>query len=813
MVDQFLRLIKLPELIKKRVIFLWSLNFLYQVGFIIAWVVITALYLQTFGIQNLIWLFLVEAVLLLTGSLIGRPFFLRYSVNKFLYVVTALVIVSVLAEYALRNQPVIFFGVALIAKSLLYPQFRIAFFRKTESFFSPNSARLALPIVETAHTIGTIFSSVVVIVLLEFFQTYEVFYFWLVPLIGMLALCAFESKFIDTIEDLTAYKPTKATKQFSWNMYKKFRTQPFIMLLVGLILAKAALFTVVEYEFTKEVNTHFTEKHETVTISWDYMQANLLQSAKKSASGAIHTSKEFISDKVDTLTSQNIAHENIAHDLGILSFIFGMIALVMKLFVTRRVMERFGIFKTIFIYFSGMLWWIIMLALGQTDMRFVRGYEHGFFSLFASPYHLNFYGSSAEDREIIRHGLEGVIQPIGNILGVGLVLSLHWWNLPLSFGMLGLCLLVIWIVYSGYGNFGRFTLTNFFATKNVEEKISILEVIGHPRSDAAPVVLARRVVHQNQHPILRKKIILTLEKMQQPEVIHSYLNILGKPAEDTQIKIHILESLLLFPRLKKYCQSKAFTDARLLETLKELFASTTNKHLKKLVVMNIFQHISNHKTVAFLQQSFEESDDEMMAIMLRSCMNFNDPEIISFLSPLLKHKNPRVQSHAIMACWRFGNKQVLESALEELFHADDEAKKISAIYAVGELRLHAFTRKLKRFSNKTDGVMRVHTLIALLKLDRREYIKPFIEIVLGPDDTLAIKAFRMRKRLPLDIKEKLETAVYMQVSKQIHAIIKEQDRVANWLQKISLQKQLKLKRLYSIVGGYESIYVLEQLEN
>jgi hypothetical protein len=71
----------------------------------------------------------------------------------------------------------------------------------------------------------------------------------------------------------------------------------------------------------------------------------------------------------------------------------------------------------------------------------------------------------------------------------------------------------------------------------------------------------------------------------------------------------------------------------------------------------------------------------------------------------------------------------------------------------------------------------------------------------------------MRKRLPLDIKEKLETAVYMQVSKQIHAIIKEQDRVANWLQKISLQKQLKLKRLYSIVGGYESIYVLEQLEN
>lgn len=811
MLDSFFRIIKLPELIKKRVIFLWSLNFLYQVGFIIAWVVITSLYLQSFGIQNLIWLFLVEAILLLTGSLIGRPFFLKYPVNNFLYIVAALVMVSLLGEYFLQSQPVVFFAIALGAKSLLYPQFRIAFFRKTESFFTPNSARQALPLVETAETIGTIVSSIIVIVLLQFFDTHEVLYFWLIPLFGILGLCAFESKFIDNIEGLSENKPVRSSQQFSWKIYQKFRAQPFIMLLIVLIFAKSALFTVVEYEFTKEVNTNFTEKHEVVNISWKYLQANLLKSAQATANEIVHSSKEFVTEQVEQVTSQHIAHENIAHDLGILSFIFGLIALVMKLFITSRVMERFGIFKTMFIYFSGMLWWVAMLAFGQTDMRFVRGYEHGFFSLFASPYHLNFYGSAAEDRELIRHGLEGVVQPIGNILGVGLILALHWWHIPLSIGMLGLCLIVLWIVFSGYGAFGNFTLTNFFAAKNIEEKINILEVIGHPRSDKAPVVLAKRVTHQQQEPVLRKKMILALEKMQQPAVVHSYLDILTQPTEGNDIKIHILESLLSFPHLKTYCRAKAFTDARLLATLEALFQSTENHHLKKLVVMNIFQHISNHKTVAFLQQSLKDSDDEMIAVMLRSCMNFDDPEIISFLSPFLDHQNPRVQSHAIMACWRFGNKQLLETRLEAMFHADAETKKISAIYAVGELRLHSFTRKLKKFAQKFDGILLVHALIALLKLDRREYVNPFIDVVLGMDEKLAIKAFRMRKRLPLDIREKLETAVYLQVSKQIHAIIKDQGRVENWLQQLSVKKRLHLKRLYSIVGRYESIYVLEKI--
>ena len=61
----------------------------------------------------------------------------------------------------------VIFAIALLAKSLIYPQVQLGLFKKIESFFSPNMARKAIPFIETAETAGLVFGSLFALGILQ----------------------------------------------------------------------------------------------------------------------------------------------------------------------------------------------------------------------------------------------------------------------------------------------------------------------------------------------------------------------------------------------------------------------------------------------------------------------------------------------------------------------------------------------------------------------------------------------------------------------------------------------------------------------
>lgn len=802
----------LPGTVRRRVGFLWSINFLYQTGFILSWVVITSLFIEQFGINNLLGLFFLEALLMVIGSALGRTFFLKYKDNHFLLGSLICLAISLAGAFFFRDTKILFFVFAIIGKSLIYPQLRIGLLRKIESFFSPRTGRKAIPVIESAETVGTIVSATFIVLLLNIFLAEDILYFWGISLGLMAVALVSEEKFICKIKDFKEGEILNY-KNVSKNIFSLHQRKQFQRALMALILFQGILFGVVEYEFTKEVNFEFTHEKE-FTFNWQSMKSSVFKETLEEVVEIEKSAEKFVTKKVQKFTSSKIAHENIAHDLGLLSLLFGVISLIFKLGITSKIIKKIGSFRTIQLYFSGLFAFFMFYLFGKTSMYWVRGYEHSCHSLFASPYHVSFYSTDAKKREFLRHLLEGILKPIGIIIAVGGIVFLQNYGLPSNYLMIPLGIAVIILSTKLHKEYEQYTLENFFSTKSIEERIHILEVVGEFKQKKSAKILAEYLVKRKDEPqILREKIIETLTHLKNPSIIHEYLEILNNPNESIELKKRILESIISWKSLKSYCKKNAFTEVRLLETLESLFNKAHDHYTKKIVIMNIFSHIPSSKTVAFLRMLLKNHDPEIISICLRSCKDFSDPEIVSEIKPYLFHTSSRVKAHAIVAIWNFySRKNELQEILCDMLAGHTEEEKISAIYALGELKQKKYKQKIQKVFQESTGFLKAHCIIALLKFGYTEYVNELLRIISGEDEHLAKRVFHMRKRLPHEIREKVEIESQKYISEKIQNILQQECiQETNDLKKISVSNKQLLHRLYEFTGRYENMYVLSKI--
>ncbi|NJP03968.1 hypothetical protein HC823_01755 [Candidatus Gracilibacteria bacterium] len=219
-----------------------------------------------------------------------------------------------------------FFGMAILAKNLFYPQIRIALLRKTEEFFSPKQATHAIPIIDSALTLGVIISSALLIGLFEFFTTSAVLFIWFIPLALMVVMLFHESNIIGYIPNLISEIVEVPRRKYA-HAFRKIREVPFLKLLILVLVLQSSLTAVTEFEFMKELSSYFTDGHGGGTpIPLDSFQASLfLDQVRELGTHTVET--------IQHLTSNAVAHHTLAHDLGVLSLIFGCIALFVEGFL------------------------------------------------------------------------------------------------------------------------------------------------------------------------------------------------------------------------------------------------------------------------------------------------------------------------------------------------------------------------------------------------------------------------------------------------------------------------------------------------
>lgn len=783
-----------------RVNYMWSLQFLWQVGFVFAWTVVTALFLDIFGIQNILYLFLIDAWLLIAGSYLAHFCFLRMPIHQFLYVNVLATLGFLALAWFGRDNPVMFFTGVILAKDLFFSQVRIATLRRNEELMSPTEATHLMPVVETALTIGTIVGAGAFLYLLSFLPSKQVLFFWVVPLLALIVLIHFGPRYLRDIPQIHKLSKPEAEEndQIQFGALKKIR---FLWLMSLVILIQGVLWSVLEFEFLSSLTEHVQSHPPQFELPAQEIQANLLHNAIPEVTEAAH--------KVAEKSSAYMEY-SMAHALGFLELLFGLVALLVQGLLASRVLKHFGVVHTMLIYFLGLLGVVATFALGGISMNLVKGYKHGFHALFMSSYHLSFYSIFSKNRESVRHFLEGFIYPAGIIAGVGLMIICAQFMIPLSYLMVVLVSALALLMMPMREAFTYLSKRNLKSDQCILTKMHSIEVLGQRGHHQAMKHLGAELLRTDLHPVVREKIVVTLSRINDPEVIHIYVQILRSKTESDELKVKILESSLKLEALSDYWAKHAFSQYHLLETLKEFFAKTDNPHLRKLIVMNIFAHLPTSQVVPFFLEVLENSNEELKSVCLRSAGEiFSDPEVVYYVRKWLDHPNPKVRGYALIALWKFEDHEVLGQKIDAMLASDDEKELIAGIYTIGEVQDETRELHLMQLEDHPSEEVHMHVLVALAKLGDDRCVESLLDILFAEDEDRARRVFGMLKRAP-KIRSKLKRAIQLEVSQRVMQIlIEEQIKTASHLKRLPAKTRRYLSRLYRLAERYDELLHLE----
>lgn len=786
-----------------RVRFMWILRFLFQVGFVFAWTIVTAVFIDLFTISKVLYLLLIDAGIFLLGSFVANYFFIQKEHDSFLIstILGTIACVSIAALF--RHNTIVFLGLALLAKDFFFAQLGIGILRKNESLFSPSEAQRIMPILESSLTIGTIMASALFLLLLTIFKVETLFVFWIIPL-GIMFFMVFSAKKI-LREIPTLSKHTEVAKSSVFEHFVDAQNIPFLKYMTLVVFLQAALFSMVEFEFLKSIDTNI--KHSAMeSIDLTQMQTSVISDSLQKVEAVGH---EIVSE-VKSVSSEIFVYDTMAHSLGVFSLFFGLVALMVQLFLTHQFIRRIGIVNTMLVYISGLLGTIALFLFGGIGMGSVKTFQHGAHSLFEAPYHITFYSIFSHSREHIRYFFEGIVKPLGVILGVTMLISLQYFSKSVEVGAMGVvALFIISFAFMMKSKFTKLSKENLRSNQNISAKLHAVEVLAQKGHEKSAEALGEELLQSTTDDIVKEKIIHTISKINDPHSVHVYLEILTNQSTNQETKIQILDSLLKFTNLKNYWESHVFSQHHLLRVLQDIFDHTTHTHLKKLVVMNIFKHLPPHKVADYFLQTLKTSDCELQAICLRSASEiFNDPEMVYYVRDYLSQGTPKLKGYAIIALWKFDDQQWLSRIIAQLLRGNRE-ERIAAIYAIGEIKGDKWRNDLRNLLNTKDLGVKVQVLVALMKLKEVSIIDQVMEILLGQDTQLSRKMFFMLKRVPKEIRDIIKNEISFQVSGRVlEILVSESITHRQHLQKLSGEIKRYLRHLYRLGEKYDDLVLI-----
>ncbi len=789
----------------------WSLRCLYQIGFIISWTVLTALFVEQFGVEHLLWLFLVEAILMIIGTVFSSFFLSRFPLRAYLFTNIVLTLVALIIGFGYEITDMKFFIFLLLAKDVFAFQTSVALYRQDEHFFSPSEAVKMLPFVESAITVGVVLGAGLTVQFLNILDTQQVLWLWGWALVAMALIVTSLPVWLRAIPQFSM-KGEKAKKIHKNPLVEGFqclKKVKFLKYIMVVIVLQSAIVSVIEFEFTKDVQSHILpqEIHAEKMHSSYPLHASFLQEVKEKFVDIAEEAKST----VQAVSTNLIVHKTLAHDLGMFHLLFGLGALLVQLILTPKVIGRLGVIGTMLSYNVMIFFSLIGLLVGYGNINTLRAMQHGLHSLGDAPYHISFYSYVSSVRESIRLFLEGIIRPLGILVGVGILL---WVPSGLTFYfILGCTVLLLLLSPLLRSSFTHLSQKNIeLAADAVTEKMHAIEVLAQRGHHNPVLILAKELEKENISEIIEKKVIKTLTTIDSPEILHTYLEMLRSSKVSMKRKERILVSLLNMKSLEAYWQKHVFGQYHLIRVLKELFRGASSRYFRKLIVMNMFLHLPLHEVVPFFLETMKKADTDLKAVCLRSATMFDDPEIGHYLRPYLKARTPRLQGHAVMALWKFEDRTSLREVLDTLIQKKKKEPIISALYAIGEIQDDTYREVLASFMDDKDLEVRMHSLIALAKINDYRCVNPLLALIFGKDDKMSEKAYSMLRRVPEEMREHLKKLIRYEVSHRVAEVIHpEHIQTREALKSLPKAVLDRMKRWYTLGEKYDCLMVIESL--
>ncbi len=764
-----------------RVFFAWLLKFFFMIGFTVGWTMLTAMLVGRVGIAYLPYLYVANAILVIGGTIFFGELAHRFSKTKLIYTTIGsgtILLGGAFAVFQNAENLWLFLGLALVAESIFFAQLNILLGLFIEDLFSPLEGSRAIPIIESSEYVGGIVGGLLILGGLNFFHAEAIDLSWI--WIGAIALI-FPALFIfnhfrQKLPKLEfAEKPVQLSKfeQFHEGQ-KQIRKMPFLTGLVFVVLLQWTFLTLLNFQYTKAVNTNITHTSETVSA--------------------------------ENHAAASESHEDLlTHGLGKLHVIFFTIAFLTQIVLTSRLIGRFGIVRTLRLHplasFGSALLMIAKPGFGSAV--FAKGMFESTTGIYTAAYHSSFYALREKIRGSVKEFLEGLIRPAGVLLGTGiLILGEKFLNAE-SFPLAINCALVTaaatmsFLLFRHQKNYTKIPAANLKLFGNHPAKFQSIEILAQPGHDGAAEILVEKLSDGSESPFLKIKILTTLGLLSDPQAVPAILECFRDSSEE--VRLAAVEALAAFKNLAE----KGFTHRRVIDALKELFGSDSSPELRSAIV-RVFANLREEEAVQFIIAELQNLESPIRGDCVYVCRQFQDLGITHYIEPYLKSPNLTIRANALIALWQFqGYRLRLNRLLAEILEATDrESRKIST-HLLGEIRARNELPRLLNLLDENDDELRLLAALAIGKMGNPIAHHLIAEFILHPNLELSAHAKKQLAHLPEKTRKSVEKILHHHLSAKLNGLLAATH--ARSIEKISAETLTRIRRVYELADDWEEV--------
>ncbi len=734
-----------------RILEAWFIRLCYHVAFVVGWTMLTAMVVNEFGIGHLPYLYVANGLLMICGSFVYAKVMMIMK-RKTLIILSVLMssIMLFISGLFFSEHTVLFIILALATFSFFTGQLYILLLGFIEELFSPNENERANPIIETSEPIGGIMGGVLLVVLARVIPVYSFAYFWAGFLVVIIPIMIFFYRKRHGVIKLVAKSEEEDGFLDANTLGRGFhhmKTIPFVKGLALVVLCHWIFVSMLNFQYTKALDASLGHgnSHE-VAVEHDVPGAHGEEYSKEEEHVSIvddHKAPELHdAAPLDGYTTEPVNTEShveaLTHGLGTLHIIFSMMMLLVQLLFSSRVVEKFGVVNSMKFLPGVSLASAVGMLFSFTFATAViakAAYEM-LLVIYNNAYHNSYYAISEKLREQIREFMEGMIRPVGVIIGT---VALIVYQVTIPYEILDNVIIISMIVVLGvmigllFYIKTRYTL---LAKKNTdlsgekEEKLAAIEILSQQGHTDASDILTKNLIFKKESPRTKQKILASLARLRDVSALPEILECVEDASEEVQVSA--LRALASFKNLGQKFYTQAFAKFRVVNTLTSLFKKTASRKVKSEIIQ-VFAKIHHGDVVQFLLEMLQNEEDEIKADIIEIIGMFDDINAAHYIEQYLSAAHPMLKANTIIALWQFKKYRLklLVSLMSLLDDADDKDHILAGIHVLGEVRAVQELQKLQEYATSEDEDVRMHALVALAKMGELDVIDGLVEILIG----------------------------------------------------------------------------------
>lgn len=759
-----------------RVWLAWGMRFFYRLSFVLGWTVLITMFVGKYGIAMLPYLFLLIAIFTMIGTFFYSTFIDRFS--RYQIMIVTLVLAGMMlffsSFFAVANG-VLFFSLIIVTIGVFLSQFKIALHAFIEDLFSPLESERAFPVIEAADTIAGIIAGLIVVIFASSIAISSFIYLWMGFLFLIIPILVFSDHLNESILNSPRVDVKKVASIGLVTKLKHSLAHPryaaFIKGLFLIVFFQWLIYNLMEFQYTKAV------------------YRNVSNVVLDAGSGFEHA---FV------------------YDLGVLFILFSASALFIQLFVGSRIIDYLGIVGTMIVH-------VLLTLLSLLGLTFYYNFPTAVLAknnftvgtvLFTSAYNSSYYAMTGDFREHIREIIEGIVRPVGALIGTFALIILQKFFSDSSLIFYVNLLMVIatfslfYILCMQQKKYTNLAVSDLLYGKDKDSRMTAIDILaqkGH--KDVLPVL--RKILFSSKEPVsIKLKVLRSLSEINSVTSLGDLF--LCLKSKDSAIRTTALDSLARFSFLSRNDnQYLLYKKCQLVTLLKDLHRKEENPEIVNKII-NLMAKLSDVATMEFLFGVLKTAKGRHRAEVILAFRNYESAEVFSRLEPFLRIASSAQQINAAIVLYKSLKYKSEVLDLVSKFLASDAPIKIGyGIFAIGELKLKNKRKICHNYLYSENKELRIQSAVALAKLGSYDGIPVIVELLLSGNKDVVSEIKNLLRNVDVRILKNIDRIVAELVNNEVDALIhKNEDRPVGKWHRGSL---MRLSLLYELVGDYERV--------